>query len=344
MLASSLSRRIPALWMMRSSPPCRARACSAIWSAARGSVTSNCSADPPTSLITSAKDSPACGTSTPITVAPSRASTRTISAPIPRAAPVTTATFPASGWVASAENSPTPVTTSGWPSTKADRPENKKRSVPMTEGAATGTPPATMTELAVAPARSSLATDRMKPSNPPRAADCSWLSASSAGRDTTMTLPLGIRCFKAAPSSRAGTPAGVANSVATTRAAPQRPSPIVSARRRTSRSRLRSAAASVSASGRESGSEMTRTGPGRSGAPGWWRRSSTGRGRPSLFATALPGPEFTNEVYRSITAPPPGSSRWPGRRRHTPRAGPGRACPRGLRTRGALREASQESR
>ena len=58
---------------------------------------SSCSAVPPISLATSASLSPAAGMSTATTWAPSRAMTFAIAAPMPRAAPVTTATLPASG-------------------------------------------------------------------------------------------------------------------------------------------------------------------------------------------------------------------------------------------------------
>ena len=42
--------------------------------------------------------SPAAGTSRATTVAPSRASVEAMASPMPRAAPVTSATLPASGW------------------------------------------------------------------------------------------------------------------------------------------------------------------------------------------------------------------------------------------------------
>ena len=72
----------------------RVRRASAIRRPASGAVTSSCSAVPPISLATAASASPAAGTSTATTVAPSRASTSAIAAPMPRAAPVTTATLP----------------------------------------------------------------------------------------------------------------------------------------------------------------------------------------------------------------------------------------------------------
>ena len=88
---------MPALCTTMSIEPCRDTACSTMRLPASSAVTSTCSAVPWTSLATAASASPAAGTSTATTVAPSRAMTRAISAPMPRAAPVTTATLPASG-------------------------------------------------------------------------------------------------------------------------------------------------------------------------------------------------------------------------------------------------------
>ena len=59
---------------------------------------SSCSAVPPTSLAVRASASPAAGMSTHTTVAPSRASVVATVRPMPRAAPVTTATLPVTGW------------------------------------------------------------------------------------------------------------------------------------------------------------------------------------------------------------------------------------------------------
>lgn len=47
----------------------------------------------------------ACGTSRPTTLAPSRCSTRAISSPMPRLAPVTSATLPVKGRVGSVTSS-----------------------------------------------------------------------------------------------------------------------------------------------------------------------------------------------------------------------------------------------
>ena len=98
MLASSLSRVMPALCTTMSSRPCRCSACSSERAPASGAVTSSCSAVPRTRLATATSCSPAAGTSTAMTVAPSRARVSAIEAPMPRAAPVTTATRPASGF------------------------------------------------------------------------------------------------------------------------------------------------------------------------------------------------------------------------------------------------------
>ena len=53
--------------------------------------------EPPISPVTATRPSPACGTSRPTTCAPSRARTLAIASPIPREAPVTSATLPWSG-------------------------------------------------------------------------------------------------------------------------------------------------------------------------------------------------------------------------------------------------------
>ena len=58
---------------------------------------SSCSAVPRSAFAVAASSAPCAGTSRQITCAPSRASTSAIAAPIPREAPVTSATLPASG-------------------------------------------------------------------------------------------------------------------------------------------------------------------------------------------------------------------------------------------------------
>ena len=97
---------------------------------------SSCRAVPWTSLATAARWSPAAGMSTTTTVAPSRCRVRAIAAPMPRAAPVTTATLPASGLSTSAGSCPAPeLTVRNCPSTNADRPDRKNRSAPSAAGA-----------------------------------------------------------------------------------------------------------------------------------------------------------------------------------------------------------------
>lgn len=93
-LASVRSRVTPALWTSTSIPPARL---DSIADGASASVMSSSSASPPSRPIRAARSSLAAGTSTPMTSAPSRARTSAIAAPIPRAAPVTSALRPASG-------------------------------------------------------------------------------------------------------------------------------------------------------------------------------------------------------------------------------------------------------
>jgi len=66
--------------------------------------------------------------SSPMTVAPSRARVSAIDAPMPREAPVTSATFPASGATGFVVGALVvlPMRTN-WPETYADRAERKKR-------------------------------------------------------------------------------------------------------------------------------------------------------------------------------------------------------------------------
>ncbi len=93
-LAIVRSRVTPALWTTTSTPPAKR---SAIRSGASGAVMSSSIASPPTLAATWRRSSPAWGTSRPTTSAPSAASVSAIAAPIPREAPVTSATLPASG-------------------------------------------------------------------------------------------------------------------------------------------------------------------------------------------------------------------------------------------------------
>ena len=77
--------------------------------------------------------SPAAGTSRQTTCAPSRASTWAIAAPMPRAAPVTSATWPASGRSQSSGTSrrPAPIRIT-WPETYAERADSRNRRVDST--------------------------------------------------------------------------------------------------------------------------------------------------------------------------------------------------------------------
>ncbi len=143
---------------------------------------------PPILEITLRSGSAFCGTSTPMIVAPSRASVSAIEAPIPRAAPVTSAVRPASGRLGSLLTSgPVPIRAT-WPSTYADLGERKKRSVESSCSWASG---ATYTRLTVAPRFTSLPRLRVKPSRARCAMCCSGELASSGVRPTTMTRPAG---------------------------------------------------------------------------------------------------------------------------------------------------------
>ena len=101
MLASFLSRVMPALCTTTSTPPWCSRRWWAMRCGASLAVMSRTRWSPSSSAIRVCSSLAACGTSTPTTVAPSRCSTRAISSPMPRLAPVTSATFPASGRVQS---------------------------------------------------------------------------------------------------------------------------------------------------------------------------------------------------------------------------------------------------
>ena len=87
-------------------------------STASSAVTSSVSAVPPTLVAVSASASAADSTSMATTLAPSRANTSAIVAPMPRAAPVTTATLPSSGLSQSAGGAESAAPTRNtWPST-----------------------------------------------------------------------------------------------------------------------------------------------------------------------------------------------------------------------------------
>ncbi|CPZ28519.1 Uncharacterised protein [Mycobacteroides abscessus subsp. abscessus] len=96
MFLRSLSRVIPALLTKMSAlPPWCSLTCAVMASTASSEVTSSASAVPPTREASSFSSSD--GMSIATTAAPSRANTSAMVSPIPRAAPVTMATLPASG-------------------------------------------------------------------------------------------------------------------------------------------------------------------------------------------------------------------------------------------------------
>ena len=94
---SVLSRVMPALWTTMSTPPCAPSRCEAISAGASSSVMSAINEEPPIRPVTTSRSAASAGTSSPTTCAPSRARTSAIASPIPREAPVTSATLPASG-------------------------------------------------------------------------------------------------------------------------------------------------------------------------------------------------------------------------------------------------------
>ncbi len=133
MLASFLSRVMPALCTTTSTPPCFSVRWWAIRCGASLPVMSRVSQSPSSSFISDCSSLAACGTSTPRTVAPSRCSTRAICSPMPRLAPVTRATLPASGRVQSPTSGAflvpwAPIRTT-CPETYADLGESRKASV-----------------------------------------------------------------------------------------------------------------------------------------------------------------------------------------------------------------------
>ena len=101
---------MPALWTTTSTPPWRSRRCSASAAGACSAVMSSCSAVPRTRVggrRRGRRPSRARRGRSPC--APSRASTSAIAAPMPRAAPVTSATLPASGRSQSSGAAATPA-------------------------------------------------------------------------------------------------------------------------------------------------------------------------------------------------------------------------------------------
>ena len=120
----------------------------------------------------------ACSTSMHTTLAPSRANTSAIVAPMPRAAPVTTATLPSSGLSQSAGGAESAAPTRNTcPSTYADLPDRMNRTVdssPVAAGLASGD---RYTRFTVAPRRISLPSERVNPSS----ARCAIRSCNAAG-------------------------------------------------------------------------------------------------------------------------------------------------------------------
>ena len=210
-------------WML--APPCRDATWAAIRSPASGLVMSSCSAEPCSWLASAARGSPAAGTSTQTTVAPSRAATVAICAPMPRAAPVTTTTCPARGAarplrdvlasLATSRSLPNhrqrtsfggelgeerdgaAPTVQAWPSTKAERPSSRKERVEARSAGSRSD--GTWTRLVVAPPRSSLPTVRLMPSRAWWTALASSPSASASA--TSTTRPDASRAFIAGRST-----------------------------------------------------------------------------------------------------------------------------------------------
>ncbi|MNN17035.1 hypothetical protein D3C81_1302030 [compost metagenome] len=170
MLARVLSRVMPALCTTMSIPPGNA---SSNCAAASLAQMSRPSALPPNRAARASRSCRACGTSSSTTSAPSRARVSAIAAPIPRAAPVTRARRPPSGrvqsstWLAQASSRRT------WPEMNALLGERKKRRAPSSWSSA---PWPTYSNCAVAPLRSSLPSERLKPSS----ARCATLASGSS--------------------------------------------------------------------------------------------------------------------------------------------------------------------
>ena len=96
-----------------------------------------------------------------MTSAPSRARVSAMAAPIPRAAPVTRARRPASGRVQSSTWLAQGPRRRTWPLMKALRGDRKKRKAPSSWSSAALS---TYSNCTVAPSRSSLPSERLKPS------------------------------------------------------------------------------------------------------------------------------------------------------------------------------------
>src|SRR5674476_1078908 len=312
------SRVMPALWMIaysRASAPYRSATCAAIRSPASGTVMSSCSAVPWISLTTFASASPDAGTSTPTTVAPSRANVRAMAAPIPRAAPVMATIFPSYGLVVRATSSSTWATPTrhDCPSTYADRPSSRNRSVDASaSGEVSGS---THTRFEVAPPRSSFATVRFRPSKPCASTRGSSSSYDSGVRAMRMIRPLRSRLRIAGRNTPRtySSSVTVRSPVRSITSAPKRPSypggtglpdsPVVRA------SGVSTTGSMVSTPSRVSvrRARVPLSNPARETAPPGRtrpRRRSTVGGTPSFVATNFPTDE--DAIPRAIASSPVG--------------------------------------
>ncbi len=129
-------------------------------------------------FATAARPSPAAGTSTSTSEAPSRARVRgdLCADPAGRAGDQGHLARERARRRPAGAPPPVPVTVSSWPSTNADLAERKNSTAPSVDGASIPTPAPSTTPLPVAPPRSSLASERRKPSTAWRAAATSGIS------------------------------------------------------------------------------------------------------------------------------------------------------------------------
>ena len=157
--------------------------------AASAAVMSSCSAVPPISLATSASLSPAAGMSTATTWAPSRAMTFAIAAPMPRAAPVTTATLPASGLSSSSPAGTSAADSGDHLAVDVGRPAGQEE--PHRAGdRALGARGRRRAGSPSTRSRSSLPMERTSPSSACRAAAWAGESASDGGSARISTRPV----------------------------------------------------------------------------------------------------------------------------------------------------------
>src|SRR3954447_25839516 len=316
-LPSVRSRVTPALWTSTSRPPGEKR--SAIARGASSPVISSSIASPPTRCAVARSSSASAGTFRPTTRAPSRARTSAIAAPMPRAAPVTSATRPSSGRSQSTSGcSGLAVIRTSWPETYALRGESRKRTV---ESIWSSAPGATSTSWTVAPRPTSLPSERVKPSSARWAVAARGVAHARGGVPRTITRPdVSIRRIVGWKKRwRATSWVESAMPVASKTSALKRWSPGASALKtaasrraaaaaeRTGCSRLVAVSACASCSTRASGSTSraapgaapSRTRPRMTGSPGEWRSSATGRGSPVRLATKRPTGELTTCPYVS---------------------------------------------